>query len=145
MEIRTGLGLAIVLTTMAAGIAASDAANLEVTVTGLRNDKGIVRCGLFGSRQGFGKPGHEIAGAKAPIRAGTARCSFPGVAPGTYAVAVFHAENHERTLQVGMFGKPKQGVGFSNNPSIAFGAPGFDKAAFRIDGDRTAIRIRVQY
>src|SRR5438874_5682662 len=48
---------------------------------------------------------------------GQATCVFNGLAAGTYAVAVFHAETNETQMETGLFGKPKQGYGFSGNPS----------------------------
>jgi uncharacterized protein (DUF2141 family) len=67
---------------------------LSVSVTGVRNDSGSVRCGLFSSADGFRKPGREMRGAVAPIKDGHATCVFSGVPAGTYAVAVFHAEHN---------------------------------------------------
>jgi uncharacterized protein (DUF2141 family) len=82
----------------------------------VRNDSGSVRCGLYASANGFREPGREMRGAVAPIKDGHATCVFTGVPAGTYAVAVFHAEHNETQMETGLFGKPKQGYGFSNNP-----------------------------
>ena len=68
---------------------------LSVSVEGLRNDSGSVRCGLYSSADGFREPGREMRGAVAPIKNGQATCLFSGVPAGTYAVAVFHAEHNE--------------------------------------------------
>jgi uncharacterized protein (DUF2141 family) len=46
---------------------------------------------------------------------------FTGVPAGTYAVAFFHAEHNETQLTTGMFGKPQQGYGLSNNAAGSFG------------------------
>src|SRR5262245_15982221 len=102
---------------------------LSVSVEGVRNDSGSVRCGLYSSPDGFREPGREMRGAVAPIKNGQATCLFSGVPAGTYAVAVFHAEHNETQMETGLFGKPKQGYGFSNNPSSTFGPPGFNSAA----------------
>lgn len=118
---------------------------LTVAVTNVRSGKGIVRCGLFASAAGFRVPGHEAQSADAPIRGGQAQCRFTDVVPGKYALAVFHAEKNETAIQYGVFGKPKQGVGFSNNPSITFGAPGFDKARFTINKPHVELSIALQY
>jgi uncharacterized protein (DUF2141 family) len=68
---------------------------LSVSVEGVRNDSGSVRCGLYSSPDGFREPGREMRGAVAPIKNGQATCLFSGVPAGTYAVAVFHAEHNE--------------------------------------------------
>jgi len=109
---------------LAAAIAANaqSQGRLSVSVEGLRNDSGSVRCGLYSSADGFREPGREMRGAVAPIKNGQATCLFSGVPAGTYAVAVFHAEHNETQMETGLFGKPKQGYGFSNNASRVLGS-----------------------
>ena len=65
--------------------------------------------------------------------------------PGTYAVAVFHAEQNETRMETGAFGKPKQGYGFSRNPSSGFGPPEFTDAAFEYRGGSMSLPVRLQY
>lgn len=124
---------------------AAGAETLNVTVTSVRSTNGIVRCGLFASANGFRTPGREVQAADAAIKGGKAVCRFANVAPGKYALAVFHAEKNEASIQYGLFGKPKQGVGFSNNPSITFGAPSFDKARFAMNKPQLDLSIALQY
>ncbi len=45
----------------------------------------------------------------------------------------------------GLFGKPKQGYGFSGNPSSMFGPPGFDSAAFEYKGGNLNLPVRLSY
>ena len=94
-----------------------------MTVTGLRSSDGVVRCGLYASADGFRQPGREMRGAVGAIRGQSATCTFSNIPAGTYAVAVFHAEHNEARIETGAFGKPKQGYGFSGNPSSGFGPP----------------------
>ena len=53
---------------------------------------------------------------------------------GNYAIAFFHAQQNETQLTPGLFGKPTQGYGFSNNAAGSFGPPNFTAAAFAYDG-----------
>ena len=124
---------------------AQSQARLSVAVEGVRNDSGSVRCGLYSSADGFREPGREMRGAVAPIKNGHATCMFSGVPAGTYAVAVFHAEHNETQMETGFFGKPKQGYGFSNNPSSTFGPPGFNSAAFTYNGGTLQLPVQVSY
>ena len=124
---------------------AQSQARLSVAVEGVRNDSGSVRCGLYSSADGFREPGREMRGAVAPIKNGHATCMFSGVPAGTYAVAVFHAEHNETQMETGLFGKPKQGYGFSNNPSSTFGPPGFNSAAFTYNGGMLHLPVRLSY
>jgi uncharacterized protein (DUF2141 family) len=102
---------------------AQAADRISVPVSGLRNDEGVVRCGLYAAPGAFPKAGQESLGVIARIQGGQATCVFNGLKPGTYAVAAFHAENNEAQMQYGLFGRPKQGYGFSRNPPSNMGAP----------------------
>src|SRR6185369_16174725 len=118
--------LAIVLALGVAGGTAELSGKLTVSVIGVRSDSGAVHCGLYSSSAGFREPGHELRGAVAQIKNGLAACVFNGLPAGTYAIAVFHAEHNETQMETGLFGKPKQGYGFSNNPASTFGPPSFN-------------------
>jgi uncharacterized protein (DUF2141 family) len=117
---------------------------LSIAVTGARNADGVVRCALFNSPAAFPKIGQEWRGVIAPIRGGAANCVFSGVPAGT-AVAFFHAEHNETQLTTGLFGKPQQGYGFSNNATGNFGPPNFSAAAFRYDGGNLALQGSLTY
>jgi uncharacterized protein (DUF2141 family) len=123
----------------------AQAGKVGVTVTGLRSSDGVVRCGLYASASGFRQPGREMRGAVAPIRGQSATCMFGSLPVGTYAVAVFHAERNEARIETGAFGKPKQGYGFSNNPSSGFGPPSFSAAAFNYQGGNQTLQVSLQY
>src|SRR5262245_57636500 len=79
----------------ATAASAQSSGKLNVSVAGVRNDNGSVRCGLYSSANGFREPGREMRGAVAPIKNGQATC-VPGLVPGhdDYGRAV--TENQER-------------------------------------------------
>ena len=136
---------ALLLLGLSAGVRAQAGGRLSVPVSGLRNDEGVVRCGLYAAPEAFPKAGQESRGVVARIKGGEATCVFNGLKPGTYAVAAFHAENNETQMQYGMFGKPKEGYGFSRNPPSHMGAPGFASAAFDYGGGAQSAPIRLGY
>ena len=138
--------LAVVLACgLAPGANAEPSGKLTVSVIGVRSDSGTVRCGLYSSPAGFREPGHEMRGAVAQIKNGLAACVFNALPAGTYAVAVFHAEHNETQMETGLFGKPKQGYGFSNNPSSTFGPPSFSSAAFKYRGGGLNLPVQLSY
>ena len=92
---RTLLFPLVLVLALAAEASAEPSGRLTVSVGGVRNDNGTVRCGLYSSPDGFREPGREMRGAVAPIKNGQATCVFNAVPAGTYAVAVFHAEHNE--------------------------------------------------
>jgi uncharacterized protein (DUF2141 family) len=57
------------------------------------------------------------------------------VAPGNYAVSLFHDENDNGKLDTGAFGIPTEKTGFSNNAKGAYGPPKFDDCQFTVDDD----------
>lgn len=64
--------------------------------------------------------------------------------PGHYAIALIHDENGNGKLDT--FAKiPREGVGFSRNPAIRFGAPSFRAAEFKIAGSAVRQDIKVRY
>jgi uncharacterized protein (DUF2141 family) len=138
------MSIAIAVSTVTAA-GAQSANKISATIGGLRNDAGVVRCGLYASADGFRQPGREFRGAVAPIRGQRATCVFGNVPPGTYAIAAFHAEHNEAQIETGAFGKPKQGYGFSGNPSGSFGPPSFSDAAFEHRSVSQGLQIRLQY
>jgi uncharacterized protein (DUF2141 family) len=136
------IGLAVGLVVAGIGEAGAQGANrVGVQVTGLRNDNGVVRCGLFASADGFGQPGREVRGTVARISGHQATCVFGGLRAGRYAVAAFHAEHNEARMQLGAFGKPQQGYGFTGGRSM----PNFSSAAFDYQGGSQSLQVKLQY
>lgn len=69
---------------------------------------------------------------------------FDGLAPGTYALAVIHDENGNARLDT-FAGIPREGFGFSRNPAIGFGPPGFKAASFEVGSDAARQQVRIRY
>jgi len=133
---------------LTAGMAAANAqaaGRISAPISALRNDNGVVRCGLYAAPEAFPKPGQETAGVVARIDGGRATCVFSDLKPGRYAIAAFHAESNETQMEYGLFGKPKEGYGFSRNPSSSIGAPAFAAAAFDYAGGAQTVPIRLNY
>lgn len=129
-----------------AGAAVAQSQNvITVQVEGLRNDQGVVRCGLYNSPVGFRDVGKQYRGVNANISGGKATCVFADVPPGSYAVALFHAEHNEETLPTGAFGIPKLGYGFSRDAKGTMGPPSFDSAAYKYAGGPSTWTVHMQY
>jgi len=145
-RIFISLAFAIALVLGAVPLARSQAnGKITVNVMGLRNDNGVVRCGLCNSSNGFRKPGMQFRGVVARISGKSAACVFDDVPPNVYAVALFHAEHNEEQITYGFFGAPDQGYGFSNNPDTSFGPASFHDAAFTYGGGDMALSVKVKY
>ena len=143
-KFKVALGAAFLIA-IAAAADAQSGNQISVPIQGLRNNQGVVRCGLYASADGFRVPGKQFRGVVAPIAGQQATCTFAEVPPGTYAVSVFHAENNETELQTNFLGQPKEGYGFSRNPSTTFGPPNFSAAAYTYSGGVTSWPVQITY
>jgi uncharacterized protein (DUF2141 family) len=97
---------------------------------------------LYDSAAGF-TGSQSLASQTVPMRAGTARLVFPGLAPGRYAVRAFADENGNGKLDTNLLGMPTERYGFSNDAKGNRGAPDFEAAAIGVDADlQTVIHLR---
>jgi uncharacterized protein (DUF2141 family) len=118
---------------------------INVAVSGIKDNTGSIRCGLFNSADSFPKDGKEVQGVEAPIANGQATCTFNNVAPGTYAVAYFKAAPGQTKMKTGMFGMPQDPYGFSRNATIGMGPPSFNAAAYSYAGGNTTWPVTITY
>ena len=65
-------------------------------------------------------------------------------APGDYAIALIHDENGNGKLDT-FVGIPREGVGFSRNPAIRFGAPSFRSAQFAVGRSPVQQEVKIKY
>ena len=98
---RTAAAIATICGLVGLAVQAQQANTISVPVSGLRNDAGDVRCGLYNSAATFPKDDQQFMGTVAPIANRQATCVFNNVPPGTYAVALFHAEKGETRMKTG--------------------------------------------
>ncbi|MBE0533177.1 MAG: DUF2141 domain-containing protein [Rhodospirillales bacterium] len=119
------------------------AADLTIAVTALRSTDGMVRVALYGSREGFPDNDHILEDRVVPASDPVAR--FAGIAPGTYAIAVYHDENANDEFDQGFLGIPREGYAFSMGARAFFGPPDFDDAAFVVGAGGTDVTIPMTY
>ena len=136
--------LALAALTASVAANASTASQFEVSVTGLRNQKGNVLICLTANSKAFPDCSKDASAIKRVVKANAAgSVMFDGVAPGTYALSLIHDENGNGKLDTAL-AIPREGFGFSRNPKIAFGPPKFAAAAFPINGSSSQ-SVRMKY
>jgi uncharacterized protein (DUF2141 family) len=120
---------------------------LKINITRLRNDKGVVLVSLFKGGKGYPDDANlAVRKEKTGISNKTAVVYFVDLPAGNYAAAILHDENSNQKMDKTFLGLPKEGYGFSNNVSGAFGPPSFNRAAFTHSGSGlTSIEIRARY
>lgn len=117
---------------------------IEVSVTGLRNMKGQILVCLTTNPKAFPDCSKDKASVKMAVKAADAgRFRISAPAAGTYAIAVVHDENSNDKMDTAIF-LPKEGFGFSRNPTITVGPPSFKSASFAVTGD-TSQSIKMKY
>ncbi|WP_428396236.1 DUF2141 domain-containing protein [Lichenicoccus sp.] len=106
------------------------AATLEVTIQGVRTDRGTIRVGVC--RKSEFLSSHCAYHAVVAAHQGTMDVTIRGIAPGQYAVAVFQDLYGSGKLKRNFFGMPEEDLGFSRDPSLRFGPPAFARCALTI-------------
>lgn len=110
---------------------ASQAANIELTITGIKKVEGTILLAAYDSATNMGNV--DKAWQKRLIKVDKAEInlSFTDVAPGQYAISIFQDLDGDFRLKTNIMGIPVEPYGFSNNPTL-FGAPSFEKVAFTV-------------
>lgn len=124
----------------------AEKAQLTLEIEELRNQQGTVYVALFNSSEGFPNDGGKAVKADSyPITAVPLSITIDDIPFGSYAITVFHDENNDGKLNKGIFGVPKEGFGFSDNPMVLTGPPSFEKASFEFAPEKKRITITMKY
>lgn len=126
-------------------LAQPESSTLTVKIQGLRSAKGQVGILVFPGKDGFPSDRHKaIRQILLPLTGTSVTHNFINLPSGNYAVTVMHDENGNNELDVNFLGIPKEGYAFSGNGSALLGPPSFEKAAVRLEANRT-IELKVSY
>ncbi len=117
---------------------------LRVEASGFDNGSGHAIAKLFLAGQNVRQRGQlEVT---ADISDGKATLRFAPLAPGDYAVVVFHDANDNGNIDHNLIGLPTEQLGFSNayTLSLTSGPPTFDKLRFSHGTADQSISIKVE-
>jgi len=124
-----------------------EAQTVEVTVTGLRSEKGQIAIGVFIDEESFRREEAylEIQFPKKDIRDGVMTVSF-SLEPGVYGLSLLDDENSNRKMEYNFLGIPKEGFGFSDYYHTGLKKPSFDSFKFDLVGGQSKkIKIKLRY
>ena len=125
---------------------AEGAAELEVTVSGVRSSAGWVTVTVYGDeRSDFLGSGKKLVRERLPAQAGVTRGCVAVPGPGTYAVAIYHDEDADKDFDRNLVGMPAEGYGFSNDAPTRLSLPDFDDVTFPAGEGRTPLAITMRY
>lgn len=119
------------------------AQDIHVEISKIKHREGQLVVAIFDNQQAFLKKPLRVmrvqpAGEKV-------EAMFSGVAPGTYAISVFHDRNLNDILDSNVLGIPQEGFGFSRNVMGFFGPPSFQSAKFSVDTGSVALSITLRH
>ena len=129
---------------LALAAAGAPTADIEVSIEKLRNRKGVVHLCLTREPAHFPDCRSDPRAVTRTAPATTGPIRITGLAPGGYALAIFHDENRNRKLDM-LIGIPREGFGFSRNPVVRFGAPKFRQVRIDLRAGFTRETVRMQY
>jgi uncharacterized protein (DUF2141 family) len=132
----------------AQSVASSQGCTLRIHVDGLRNSTGVVGTELFTSPAGWPENVDKtFRHGPTPIGQGQRAVTavWDQIPPGSYGVVALHDENQNHKLDRNMFGVPKEGFGFANNPHVGMSAPPFEQAITHVTCPVTEITIHLIY
>ena len=109
--------------------------SLKINIEGLKEVKGDIYIGLYNSESTFRNTDSVYMKMIVPVDSVYMSAVMENLDTGTYALTIFHDKNSNGKLDTGLFGKPKEKYGFSNNPRVLFKAPNFKKCHFRLEED----------
>jgi len=123
------------------------AQTVEVTVTGIKSEKGQIAIGVFLDEESFRREQAylEIQFPKKDIRDGVMTVSF-SLEPGIYGLSLLDDVNSNRKMEYNFLGIPKEGFGFSDYYHTGIARPKFDDFRFTVVQDQDMkIKVRMRY
>lgn len=142
---RISFGLLVAAAAMTMGAAPGDLAQpLSMDVQGLRSSRGNFLICVTRSAAYFPDCKEDPEGRHFTVPATSGAIELGRLAPGSYAIAIIHDQNGNGKLDT-FAGIPREGVGFSRNPAIRFGAPSFRSAQFAVSGAAVRQDIKIKY
>lgn len=118
--------------------------NISVNITDVRNNKGNILYALYDNADSFNDEKSFVKAGIVKASKGTVTIIISDVPDGVYALSVFHDENKNEVLDFNLLGMPREGFGFSMNPTIRFRQPNFNDCAFTKKGN-VYITVEMKY
>lgn len=132
------------LTALLALPGAAPLSDINIAVDHLRSPNGLLQLCLTANERSFPDCNDDPAARRLTARAKDGVARFENLPAGQYAVAIVHDENGNNKLDT-FAGIPKEGIGFSRNPSFSFGPPRFSQVVFVTQGADTNQRVKIKY
>lgn len=119
---------------------------LEVSVTNVRSDKGILTVTVYGENpKDFLASGKKLARVRVAARFSVTRVCLAVPEQTSYAIAVYHDENKDHRFNRSLLGLPEEGYGVSNDGISLIGIPSYSDARFNARPGMNSVQISLEY
>jgi len=107
---------------------------VKVEISGFRTTTGKLYVSIYKDQASFLKIGKETATNVVRVNKNDSliQTCFSGLAPGWYAIALYHDEDDNNQMNSGLFGIPLEPYGLSNNFRPRFSYPKFIQCSFYV-------------
>ncbi|WP_394773974.1 DUF2141 domain-containing protein [Flavobacterium sp.] len=122
-----------IITLFICSLISAQTVKLTVSVSGLKNNTGMVKVGLYNSEGTFLKTIYKSEASK--IKNNEVVVTFEGIPAGEYAISTYHDENSNGKLDKNMMGIPSEDYAASNNAKGFMGPPAYKDAKFVVNKD----------
>lgn len=118
--------LLILMTSAIIGGSSMQGYTLDISITNLKKAEGTLYLELMNEK------GEEVGQYKKEITEKTCVLVLENIQPGTYAIRYYHDENNNGEMDTGMFGKPEEGYGYSNDARGFMGPADLEDQLFEV-------------
>lgn len=122
----------------------ADAADLSLAFTGMETPRGAVMIAVFDSEDAYEGKADAVRALRLDVTGPTASTVVKDLAPGRYAIKLFHDIDGDGQMKTNPFGIPTEPFAFSNNVAGFMGPAKWAKAAFDLPVGGAAQTITVR-
>lgn len=118
----------------------NDLGTIELVISETSSDNGVIQVLIFDQDQGWPESLDKAwKMVTIPIKNGLGKKTITEVPAGNYAVTVFHDHDENGEIRKNKIGYPIDPFGFSNNPSLLFGVPTFEKCSEKVNPGKSTL------
>ncbi|WP_425638171.1 DUF2141 domain-containing protein [Algoriphagus yeomjeoni] len=111
---------------------------IELVISETSSDQGVIQLLIFDQEKGWPESLDDAWKiVSLSIVNGSSKKTFTEVPAGKYAIIVFHDHDENGQIRKNKIGYPVDNFGFSNNPSLLFGVPSFEKCSQKVTAGKT--------
>ncbi|MDH5654738.1 MAG: DUF2141 domain-containing protein [Spirochaetia bacterium] len=119
---------------------------IRIKVDGIRSKNGKLMLAMYHDENNFTKNLRPAAAVQRMIFGKSTDVVFKGAfSPGEFSIAVFHDEDGDGTMKTSSGGIPLEGFGFSGNPPLSRGKPGWKETKFTVESGSHSETIQMIY